>query len=920
MVSVELLGAPRITRDGAAVEMDTRKAFALLAYLGVTGRAHTRDSLAGLLWPEYDQEHARGALRRTLSALRKGVGPEWLEASRDTVVLKRGEGLRIDVDEFRARASGSGPEDLEEAVALYRDDLLAGFALRDSAPFEDWQRFEADSLRRELAKALDGLADAAAAGEDYAAAIAHARRRLSLNRLDEPAHRRLIELYARKGERAAAVRQYRECVRTLHRELGVGPVEETTSLYRRIQGDDPPAPANGSAGRPVPASPPEPSDAPLVGRADERAALLDAYASVQTNGRLVVIEGELGIGKTRLADDLLAALREQGAVTIAVRCYEDERTLAYAPVAEAARAAIALLGAAPEEGAGELGRLLPEAGPPSPHPLDSKGAQTRFFEALRTALEAAVEGPAPGVLLFDDVQYADEASQEFLTYLVRRLTRRPLLVVFTWRVEEVPPSHKLRRLIADKARSRSATVVQPRRLSPEEVEELAAALVSGRQGLTRAVYRDTRGLPLFAVEYLLALGRGDTDSPPRGVRDLLLARLASVSDLSSQVLTAAAVIGGRFDASTVQLVAGRTEEETVAALEELTAHGLIEESGDAYDFRHEQLREVASARTSLARRRLLHGRVGDTLGRTRAATGPTAAQIARHYALAGRDRDASMRFQEAGEHARSLYANAEALAHFQAALALGHPDAGLVHEAIGDVQTLLGDYAGALTSYEAAAADEDAARAAALEHKLAGLHLRRGDLDLAARHLAAALDAPADGEPGLHARILADAGLVAHRRGQEEAALASARRALADAEHDGDERTLAQVRNVLGILLKNSGQRAEARELLEESARWAEEHGDLVGRVAALNNLALVDRAEGDVPAALSRTTTALELADLIGDRHRQAALHNNLADILHASGRGDEAMVHLKKAVTLFAEIGETGEPQPEIWKLVDW
>ncbi len=920
MVSVELLGAPRITRDGAAVEIDTRKAIALLAYLGVTGRPHTRDSLAGLLWPESDQEHARGALRRTLSALRKGLGPEWLETSRDVVALRRGKGLRIDVDEFRARVSGSRPDQLEEAVALYRDDLLAGFALRDSAPFEDWQRFEADSLRRELANALDGLADAAAAREDYAAAIAHARQRLSLNRLDEPAHRRLIELYARKGERAAAVRQYRECVRILHRELGVAPVEETTSLYRRIQGDSPPPPPIGSSVTPVSASPSQPNDAPLVGRADEQAALLDAYASVGTNGRLVLIEGEMGIGKTRLADDLLTALREQGAATIAVRCYEDERTLAYAPVAEAARAAIGLLGAAPREAAGELGRLLPEAGPPSPRPLDSRGAQTRFFEALRTALEAAVKGPVPGVLLFDDVQYADEASQEFLTYLVRRLTRKPLLVVFTWRTEEVPPAHKLRRLFADTARSRSATVVQPRRLTPEEVEELAAALVSRRPEVARSVYRDTRGLPLFAVEYLLAIGRGDADSPPGGVRDLLLSRLASISDLSSQILTAAAVIGGRFDASTVRAAAGRTDEETVAALEELTASGLIEESGDAYDFRHEQLREVAYGGTSLARRRLLHGRVGDALGRTKAVTGPTAAQVARHYALAGRDGDAAVRFHEAGEHARSLYANAEALAHFQAALALGHPNPGVVHETVGDVQTLLGDYGGALTSYEAAAADEDAARTALLEHKLAGLHLRRGDLDLAARHIAAALDAPADGEPGLQARILADAGLVAHRRGQEDAALASARQALADAQRDGDERTLAQVRNVLGILLKNSGQRVEAREHLEASVRWAEEHGDLAGRVAALNNLALVDRAEGDVTAALGRTMTALELADLIGDRHRQAALHNNLADILHASGRRDEAMEHLKKAVAIFAEIGETGEPQPEIWKLVDW
>src|SRR6266540_2114395 len=116
-------------------------------------------------------------------------------------------------------------------------DTRKALGLRDSASFDDWQAFETDSLRRELATALDRLADHHAGRGEFQVAIARARRRLVLNPLDEPAHRRLIELYARNGERAAAVRQYRECVRTLHSELGVAPVEETTRLYRAIQED-----------------------------------------------------------------------------------------------------------------------------------------------------------------------------------------------------------------------------------------------------------------------------------------------------------------------------------------------------------------------------------------------------------------------------------------------------------------------------------------------------------------------------------------------------------------------------------------------------------------------------------------------------------------------------------------------------------
>ncbi len=924
MAQLELtfLGAPKITRDGETVAVDTRKATALLAYLAVTGGPHTRDALCNLLWPEYDHEHARGALRRTLSTLRKALGADWIESARDSVALRRGHGLRIDVDEFRERLSSEQPERLAKAVELYRGDLLAGFTLRDSVAFDDWQYFETDSLRRELSDALDRLAEFHAGRGEYDAAIARARRRLTLNPLDESAHRRLIELYARKGERVAAVRQYRDCVRILYSELGVSPVEETTSLYRAIQETGYPPSTADAGSRLAAASVAAPPDegAPLVGRAAESAALLDCYRSVENDGRLVVIEGEMGIGKSRLADDFLAHLGGAGAITIAVRCHEDERTLAYAPVAEAVRTAVSLLGAAPPDAADELGRLLPEAGPASPNPLDSRGAQARFFESLRGVLETALAGSAPGVLFFDDVHYADEASLDFLTYLARRLGDRPMLVLFTWRSEEVDSTHRLRRLLTENARAGLATAVRPRRLDAEEVEELASALTQADAQLARSIHGQTGGLPLFVVEYLLAVARGEVETPPGSVRELLRARLASVSELAAQVLTAAAVIGSRFDADAVREVSGRTEEETVSALEELTSHGVIEEADDQYNFRHEQLHLLAYAGTSLARRRLLHGRAGDALGRRAIAAEPLSAEIARHYELAGRDAEAADRFLQAGEHARSVYANADALAYFQAALALGHPEPGLVHEAVGDLQTLLGDYGAALASYEAAAAQAGVDRAPSLEHKLGSLHLRRGDWEVAAAHLDTALASLEDAERALRARVLTDLSLVAHRRGEQDSALEAARQALATAEGAGDDAALAQAHNILGILMKNSGDRVVAREHLELSLRWADERADPGARIAALNNLALLDRVEGEVDAAIVRTRKALELCDRFGDRHRQAALHNNLADLLHDHGSGDEAMAHLKEAVRIFAEVGEEKEPQPEIWKLVEW
>ncbi len=230
-VEVMLLGSPQVRREGTAVAFDTRKALALLAHLALTDRARPRDVLAELLWPEHDAEHARGALRRTLSTLRGAVGAEAIDATRERVALVRGSGLEIDVDRFRALAADDA---LEDAVAVFRGDFLEGFGLRDAPDFEDWQRGEAEALRRELAAVLGRLVEAREAARDWPGALTHATRWLALDPLHEPAHRALIRLHALRGDRAAALEQYRDCVRTLSNELGVPPVQETTELYEAI--------------------------------------------------------------------------------------------------------------------------------------------------------------------------------------------------------------------------------------------------------------------------------------------------------------------------------------------------------------------------------------------------------------------------------------------------------------------------------------------------------------------------------------------------------------------------------------------------------------------------------------------------------------------------------------------------------------
>ena len=165
-----LLGAPRIERDDVLINVDTRKAIALMAYLAVTRQRHSRDALAALLWPDYDQANARGALRRTLSTLNKALDGKWLEIDRETISLHTTADLWLDVDNFyglltECRTHGHGENEvcsacvspLTEAVKLYRDGFMVGFSLRDSPNFDDWQFFQADSLRRDYATVLERL-------------------------------------------------------------------------------------------------------------------------------------------------------------------------------------------------------------------------------------------------------------------------------------------------------------------------------------------------------------------------------------------------------------------------------------------------------------------------------------------------------------------------------------------------------------------------------------------------------------------------------------------------------------------------------------------------------------------------------------------------------------------------------------------
>jgi tetratricopeptide (TPR) repeat protein len=813
---------------------------------------------------------------------------------------------------------------------------MDGFVLRDSEPFDEWLLAEREAHGRELAGALERLALERHAAGAWAEAIAAGRRWLELDPLHEPAHRLLMQAHASAGETAAAIRQYRDCVRTLDRELGVTPLPETTELYEAVRDGGRISP---SAAAPVGPTDIEPRGRPgLVGREQELAVALSALEDIRGSGVIVAIEGEPGVGKTRLADAIAEAVRGHDGRVITASAYAGESTLAYGPIVSLVRSGLADPDHPPMAPAvaAELARIVPALYPAGGVAsfVDGPAARHRLLDAIATALTGLVAGPKPGLIVLEDLQWADESTLDALGYLARRLDGRSLALVVTFRREDL--DDRAARLVAEMASSPHARFIRLERLDGSSARKLAmAAWVASAPPDDAALdelVREAEGLPLYLVE---AARQGGVGGTPPGMRALLTGRLASLSELARQVAAAGAILGSDFDLETVRATSGRSEDETLVGLEELLARGLVRELGvgsaAGYDFRHASQREVAEESLSLARRRLLHRRAAAALQASPRGPGQDPiharlARVARHEREAGRDVEAAATFREAGELARVVFANREALLHLEAALALGHPDEVGLHMAIGELRTRNGEYRGAIEAFEAAAATAGPELLPAIEHRLGQIHLRRGDLPASASHLQAALAALGGGlDPVSRARILVDRAIVAHRLGDPAGSADRAAEAADLATESGDPAAIADAERVRGLLARAAGDASTARAAIVASLAAARAADDPAALVAARNALALVLGDAGETTAAIDEAEAALSLAREIGDRHLEAAVGNNLADILHAAGRVDESMARLKDAVAAFADVSARGEGgasplEPGIWMLETW
>jgi tetratricopeptide (TPR) repeat protein len=298
------------------------------------------------------------------------------------------------------------------------------------------------------------------------------------------------------------------------------------------------------------------------------------------------------------------------------------------------------------------------------------------------------------------------------------------------------------------------------------------------------------------------------------------------------------------------------------------------------------------------------------------------ALIAGHERDAGRPSEAADAFLQAAGQAEAVFANREAIDHLSAAIALGHPDSAGAHARVGELRSRLGEYPAAIASLETAAAHAAAAASdvPAIELALGRVHRRRGDLVASASHLESVLASP-DVTDELRARALVERSVVALRAGDLDLAGEAASEARGVAERLDDRHLAGLAERLIGLIAHAQGDLAGARDALGHSVLLAADDPDPTASIAALTALALALAADGSVDEGVAMAMTAVDACRRIGDRHLEAAVENHLADMLHEAGRSDDSMVHLKRAVALFAEIGEVAvEPDPGIWTLAAW
>ena len=665
-VTVRLAGTFAVAGGGAPDQATggSRKARVLLALLAASrGRVVPIDRIVDVLWTGQRPRRPEREVATLVSRLRAALGAGVVLGAPAGYRLGDPPAVRVDLDEAallldESRARLARGEAAVSASAGRRACALLGDgpALAD-VPDADWVVDLRAEHAAQLRAARHATAEALLRAGDVTGAVESAQAAVRADRLDEPAHRLLMAALQAAGEPARALAAFERLRTALVEELGVDPAPETRAVYRALLTEtsltvvalavrSPAAPVRASTG---PA---------LVGRTAEVGRLTTAWAAA-TTGRpaLLLVAGEGGIGKTRLAAELARTVEATGGQVLAARCYTGERSLFLQPLVDALDSALAALPAArlrtlagPRAGAltGLWPDLADELGAPVEHGTPEIEVR-RTFEAV-TAVLRGLAADRPTLLLLDDLHQAGLATVELLHYLARHAAPARLLVLVTLRTGEGADALDVLADVAERLDLGPLPDGAVTRLAQE----------AGRGELAATILRRTRGHPLFVVEALRGLAAGET-GPPETLQAAVLARLRRIGRDAEEVLRAGAVLGASVDPAVVAGMLDLPAHAVARCCAEATGAGLLAVAERDYEFANDLVQEILYATTPAPVRRAHHRRAADL-------STPQPEVVGRHAAAAGDDIRAARAFLLAGEQALARFATADAEALLTRAL------------------------------------------------------------------------------------------------------------------------------------------------------------------------------------------------------------------------------------------------------------
>lgn len=641
MLTVRMFGPIELAVDGrrlGAHDFGGRKPKQLLEILLCErGHAVAKDRIADLLWGDALPRNPAATLETYVSLLRRrlrssGADRRILVTETDAYRIAD-DMVDVDLDRFDTLIRRGGRTALAQALSLVRGEVL------EDEPYGPWTLRLRETYRERRVKAALDMAEEALASGGHLEALGQAEAAVSIEPARERGYRiSMLALYA-LGRQDEALRAFERCRSALAEELGVEPLPQTVAVHTAILRQEdvstllprrPPAEWRSAARLPV-------ARVPLLGRVEELAALRRAAEdALDGSASVVVVQGEAGIGKTRLVEELLARLPQ---VPVGrAKCFSLGSDLPFVPLAEAIRN-LGGLERLDQNQRSALGEILPELGPQGSR---ARRARSRGFEALAEFVAAR----APLVLFVDDLQWADASTVAALGFLARRCATAPLLVLVAFRCEDAEPEHPAHRL--DATLTLELGALEPGDLVPLGIDRL---------------YQRTAGHPLWLVEHLRAGADGSPDGVPETLRDLILARCRAAGPEAHRILAAASVIGRSFDPTVLARMLETRATHLTEELEALCRRRLLDVVGMRFDFRHDLIRDALIAGLSPARHRALHARALEALDET----GADAGELARHAEEAGAWERAVRCSIAAADSAEAQWANIEAVAHLERA-------------------------------------------------------------------------------------------------------------------------------------------------------------------------------------------------------------------------------------------------------------